>query len=501
MSTFSAFHVPLQGSIFRWSRDQRCHLKNKGESCGRGIQIALGFELLWLTSSSHQRAGTDADPFDPQRGLIYRYIGWFLMHKTPKMIEACQGRPSCSQSRRDASARPPDLWMLVTCSWTRPCVTASERFFSLEFPFLLWLYRSSCFRPTWTRGGISPFAMQSRHSSRDGTVSVCYLCCHDVICLSPECFCAAADSQILTVRSTVLALSAELDMHHVHCRLPPCHASSLSREGFAPLGRRALPGLGHCWLHKAYKLQLNNLCLLGSSWFLPPAIAVGMRRDAGGFEAMSCDFWQVSLRSAPEPHSPPLPESLVPTKGTDLSRRVLGRGGGPHCGCKFSVVTQHLRASQNGLQLSALQDLAAKDLTAKKSFTRQAESKQAHARGLATRHARSLSKRAARARSTNQPCCARSGPKGTSWQAVAFATKTPQGLGTPIGVHRRAQALQQRSPEASIADVGLAMEQDRDDFAKLRLPSLLHARRLRNRLYHRCSSGSQDLQKMEVASL
>ncbi|CAE7881265.1 fat-7, partial [Symbiodinium microadriaticum] len=50
-----------QGSIFRWSRDQRCHLKNKG---------------------------TDADPFDPQRGLAYRYIGWSLMHKTPKMIEA-----------------------------------------------------------------------------------------------------------------------------------------------------------------------------------------------------------------------------------------------------------------------------------------------------------------------------------------------------------------------------------------------------------------------------
>lgn len=32
--------------------------------------------------------GTDADPFDPQRGLAYRYIGWSLMHKTPKMIEA-----------------------------------------------------------------------------------------------------------------------------------------------------------------------------------------------------------------------------------------------------------------------------------------------------------------------------------------------------------------------------------------------------------------------------
>ena len=33
-------------------------------------------------------AGTDSDPFDPQRGWTYRYMGWFLMHKTPKMIEA-----------------------------------------------------------------------------------------------------------------------------------------------------------------------------------------------------------------------------------------------------------------------------------------------------------------------------------------------------------------------------------------------------------------------------
>ena len=32
--------------------------------------------------------GTDADPYDPNRGVLYRYIGWFLMHKTPKMIEA-----------------------------------------------------------------------------------------------------------------------------------------------------------------------------------------------------------------------------------------------------------------------------------------------------------------------------------------------------------------------------------------------------------------------------
>ncbi|CAK9055134.1 unnamed protein product [Durusdinium trenchii] len=53
--------IANQGSIFRWSRDQRCHLKNKG---------------------------TDADPYDPNRGFLYRYIGWFLMHKTPKMIEA-----------------------------------------------------------------------------------------------------------------------------------------------------------------------------------------------------------------------------------------------------------------------------------------------------------------------------------------------------------------------------------------------------------------------------
>eukprot|EP00435_Cladocopium_sp_Y103_P045366 s1029_g13.t1 len=53
--------IANQGSIFRWSRDQRCHLKNKG---------------------------TDADPYDPNRGALYRYIGWFLMHKTPKMIEA-----------------------------------------------------------------------------------------------------------------------------------------------------------------------------------------------------------------------------------------------------------------------------------------------------------------------------------------------------------------------------------------------------------------------------
>ena len=36
--------------------------------------------------------GTDADPFDPQRGLAYRYIGWSLMHKTPKMIEAGASR-------------------------------------------------------------------------------------------------------------------------------------------------------------------------------------------------------------------------------------------------------------------------------------------------------------------------------------------------------------------------------------------------------------------------
>ena len=35
--------------------------------------------------------GTDADPYDPRRGFLYRYIGWFLMHKTPKMIEAKPG--------------------------------------------------------------------------------------------------------------------------------------------------------------------------------------------------------------------------------------------------------------------------------------------------------------------------------------------------------------------------------------------------------------------------
>ncbi|CAE7482035.1 SCD1 [Symbiodinium natans] len=34
------------------------------------------------------RRSTDADPFDPQRGLTYRYMGWCMMHKTPKMIEA-----------------------------------------------------------------------------------------------------------------------------------------------------------------------------------------------------------------------------------------------------------------------------------------------------------------------------------------------------------------------------------------------------------------------------
>ena len=37
-------------------------------------------------------AGTDADPYDPNRGFLYRYIGWFLMHKTPKMIEAATER-------------------------------------------------------------------------------------------------------------------------------------------------------------------------------------------------------------------------------------------------------------------------------------------------------------------------------------------------------------------------------------------------------------------------
>ena len=35
--------------------------------------------------------GTDADPYDPNRGALYRYIGWFLMHKTPKMIEVAAG--------------------------------------------------------------------------------------------------------------------------------------------------------------------------------------------------------------------------------------------------------------------------------------------------------------------------------------------------------------------------------------------------------------------------
>ena len=36
----------------------------------------------------HRLRGTDADPYDPNRGMLYRYIGWYLMHKTPKMIEA-----------------------------------------------------------------------------------------------------------------------------------------------------------------------------------------------------------------------------------------------------------------------------------------------------------------------------------------------------------------------------------------------------------------------------
>lgn len=42
--------------------------------------------LQWKTYAPLR--GTDADPYDPNRGMLYRYIGWYLMHKTPKMIEA-----------------------------------------------------------------------------------------------------------------------------------------------------------------------------------------------------------------------------------------------------------------------------------------------------------------------------------------------------------------------------------------------------------------------------
>lgn len=41
----------------------------------------------------HRLRGTDADPYDPNRGMLYRYIGWYLMHKTPKMIEALGAGP------------------------------------------------------------------------------------------------------------------------------------------------------------------------------------------------------------------------------------------------------------------------------------------------------------------------------------------------------------------------------------------------------------------------
>jgi len=53
--------VANQGSIFRWARNHRAHLKHRG---------------------------TDADPYDQRRGPTYSYIGWFVLHKTPRIIEA-----------------------------------------------------------------------------------------------------------------------------------------------------------------------------------------------------------------------------------------------------------------------------------------------------------------------------------------------------------------------------------------------------------------------------
>ncbi|CAL1148770.1 unnamed protein product [Cladocopium goreaui] len=88
--------IANQGSIFRWSRDQRCHLKNKGRLIRAKIQLDVGGSRNVKVVSKEKLAktavllvaGTDADPYDPNRGALYRYIGWFLMHKTPKMIEA-----------------------------------------------------------------------------------------------------------------------------------------------------------------------------------------------------------------------------------------------------------------------------------------------------------------------------------------------------------------------------------------------------------------------------
>merc|ERR1712194_943479 len=53
--------VAHQGSIFRWSRDHRAHLLNRG---------------------------TDTDPYDARRGSVFAYIGWFVLHKPARVVEA-----------------------------------------------------------------------------------------------------------------------------------------------------------------------------------------------------------------------------------------------------------------------------------------------------------------------------------------------------------------------------------------------------------------------------
>jgi len=98
-----------QGSILHWSRDHRVH---------------------------HKYAETDRDPHDATRGFFYAHVGWLMLKKDPKVVEAGN-----KLSFQDLYDDPIVMFQHRLCPWI-------NQFFCFVFPTLLGYY--VCNQSLWT---------------------------------------------------------------------------------------------------------------------------------------------------------------------------------------------------------------------------------------------------------------------------------------------------------------------------------------------------------------
>lgn len=92
--------IANQGSIYHWARDHRVH---------------------------HKFSETDSDPHDARRGLFFSHMGWLLIKKHPKVIEAGKklDMSDIEQDRVVSFQKAVDPWFSMFMSFVLPSIIAS----------------------------------------------------------------------------------------------------------------------------------------------------------------------------------------------------------------------------------------------------------------------------------------------------------------------------------------------------------------------------------------